>query len=153
MLQGSCSLSIPETGEVQWKWYSEPVKMGDPGSDTWPNLDAMRHGGGGPMAPGKLRSAAASLLLGNGKSNSGFFRCTLAKETISIPPPSWPERGYGETGLVFPAVTARYARLGRGSNTGARRWCIQRKAAQSFCLTQAGTVTSSCSIASPASTC
>jgi alcohol dehydrogenase (cytochrome c) len=42
----------PETGELQWKWYTEPEKMGDPGSDTWPNLDAMRHGGGGPWLPG-----------------------------------------------------------------------------------------------------
>ncbi len=42
----------PETGDVQWKWYSEPVKMGDPGSNTWPTLDAMRHGGAGVWVPG-----------------------------------------------------------------------------------------------------
>jgi alcohol dehydrogenase (cytochrome c) len=42
----------PETGEVQWKWYTEPEKMGDPGSETWPNLDSMRHGGGGVWVPG-----------------------------------------------------------------------------------------------------
>jgi len=24
----------PETGDVQWKWWSEPAKMGDPGSET-----------------------------------------------------------------------------------------------------------------------
>src|SRR6202522_3963909 len=42
----------PETGELQWKWYTEPEKMGDPGSETWPNLDSMRHGGGGPWLPG-----------------------------------------------------------------------------------------------------
>ena len=27
----------PETGERQWRWWSEPEKPGDPGSDTWPN--------------------------------------------------------------------------------------------------------------------
>jgi alcohol dehydrogenase (cytochrome c) len=42
----------PETGEVQWKWYSEPLKMGDPGSNTWPDQDAMRHGGAGVWVPG-----------------------------------------------------------------------------------------------------
>ena len=42
----------PETGDLQWKWYSEPEKMGDPGSQTWPNLDAMRHGGAGTWVPG-----------------------------------------------------------------------------------------------------
>jgi alcohol dehydrogenase (cytochrome c) len=42
----------PETGEVQWTWYSEPEKMGDPGSETWPNFDSMRHGGAGVWVPG-----------------------------------------------------------------------------------------------------
>ncbi len=42
----------PDTGDLQWKWYSEPEKMGDPGSETWPNLDSMRHGGAGTWVPG-----------------------------------------------------------------------------------------------------
>jgi alcohol dehydrogenase (cytochrome c) len=49
---GYMSSYDPETGEVQWKWYSEPEKMGDPGSNTWPNFDAMRHGGAGVWVPG-----------------------------------------------------------------------------------------------------
>jgi alcohol dehydrogenase (cytochrome c) len=36
----------PETGELQWRWYVVPQKKGDPGSETWPNEDAMKHGGG-----------------------------------------------------------------------------------------------------------
>ena len=35
----------PETGDVQWRWDTEPLP-GQPGSETWPNQDAMRHGGG-----------------------------------------------------------------------------------------------------------
>jgi acido-empty-quinoprotein group A len=35
----------PETGEVQWRWNTEP-RPGEPGSETWPNADAMSHGGG-----------------------------------------------------------------------------------------------------------
>jgi alcohol dehydrogenase (cytochrome c) len=34
-----------ETGDVQWRWETEPMP-GQPGSETWPNQEAMRHGGG-----------------------------------------------------------------------------------------------------------
>ncbi len=34
----------PETGELQWRFYTVPQKKGDPGSETWPNEDAMRAG-------------------------------------------------------------------------------------------------------------
>jgi alcohol dehydrogenase (cytochrome c) len=36
----------PETGKVQWRWYTEP-KPGEPGAETWPRgTDAIAHGGG-----------------------------------------------------------------------------------------------------------
>jgi alcohol dehydrogenase (cytochrome c) len=41
----------PLTGERQWRWWVVPQKMGDPGSDTWPNEEAMRHGGGMTWQP------------------------------------------------------------------------------------------------------
>ncbi|MEP6917219.1 MAG: acido-empty-quinoprotein group A [Acidobacteriota bacterium] len=41
----------PATGARQWRWYTVPQKIGDPGSDTWPNEDAMRHGGGMTWQP------------------------------------------------------------------------------------------------------
>jgi alcohol dehydrogenase (cytochrome c) len=41
----------PETGEMQWRWWAVPQKMGDPGSETWPNEDAMKHGGGMTWQP------------------------------------------------------------------------------------------------------
>lgn len=41
----------PETGALQWRWYVVPQKMGDPGSETWPNEDAMKHGGGMTWQP------------------------------------------------------------------------------------------------------
>jgi alcohol dehydrogenase (cytochrome c) len=41
----------PGTGERQWRWYTVPQKMGDPGSETWPNEEAMRHGGGMTWQP------------------------------------------------------------------------------------------------------
>jgi alcohol dehydrogenase (cytochrome c) len=41
----------PETGELQWRWYVVPQKMGEPGSESWPNEDAMKHGGGMTWQP------------------------------------------------------------------------------------------------------
>jgi alcohol dehydrogenase (cytochrome c) len=41
----------PATGELQWRWYAVPMKKGDPGSDTWPNEDAGKHGGGMTWQP------------------------------------------------------------------------------------------------------
>ena len=34
----------PDTGKLQWKFYTVPMNPGDPGLETWPNLEAARHG-------------------------------------------------------------------------------------------------------------
>lgn len=41
----------PETGKLQWRWYATP-SPGQPGSETWPNPDALEHGGGAVWIPG-----------------------------------------------------------------------------------------------------
>jgi alcohol dehydrogenase (cytochrome c) len=43
---GYISSYDPENGALQWRWYVVPQKKGEPGSETWPNEDAMKHGGG-----------------------------------------------------------------------------------------------------------
>ncbi len=40
----------PETGDIQWKWYTTP-RPGQPGSETWPDAYSMEHGGGMPWQP------------------------------------------------------------------------------------------------------
>jgi alcohol dehydrogenase (cytochrome c) len=35
----------PESGKVLWRWNSLPAP-GEPGSETWPNKEALAHGGG-----------------------------------------------------------------------------------------------------------
>ena len=40
-----------ESGEMLWRWYTVPQKAGDPGSETWPNEEAMQHGGGMTWQP------------------------------------------------------------------------------------------------------
>jgi alcohol dehydrogenase (cytochrome c) len=41
----------PMTGELKWRWYAVPQKMGEPGSETWPNEEVMKHGGGMTWTP------------------------------------------------------------------------------------------------------
>ncbi len=41
----------PATGKLQWRWYATP-NPGAPGSETWPNTDALKHGGGAIWIPG-----------------------------------------------------------------------------------------------------
>ena len=36
----------PDTGDLQWRFYTVPMKKGDPGAETWANIDAAAHGGG-----------------------------------------------------------------------------------------------------------
>jgi acido-empty-quinoprotein group A len=40
----------PETGEIQWKWYTTP-RPGQPGAETWPDTYSMAHGGGMTWQP------------------------------------------------------------------------------------------------------
>jgi alcohol dehydrogenase (cytochrome c) len=71
-VQGYLESRDPETGELQWRWYTTPQKMGDPGSETWPNLDAMRHGGGMTWLPGTYDPDLNLLYWGTGNANPVF---------------------------------------------------------------------------------
>ena len=55
----------PETGDVQWHWSSVP-KPGEPGSETWPNAEAMAHGGGMTWLPSTYDPELKLLYLGTG---------------------------------------------------------------------------------------
>ncbi|HEY1215115.1 MAG TPA: acido-empty-quinoprotein group A [Bryobacteraceae bacterium] len=55
----------PETGELQWHWSSVP-KPGEPGSETWPNAEAMAHGGGMTWVPSTYDPELNLLYLGTG---------------------------------------------------------------------------------------
>jgi len=62
----------PETGELQWRWWSAPEKAGDPGSETWPNKAAMDHGGGMTWLPGTYDPDLNLLYWGTGNANPVF---------------------------------------------------------------------------------
>jgi alcohol dehydrogenase (cytochrome c) len=89
----------PATGEVQWRWYSEPMKKGDPGSDSWPNEAAMRHGGGMTWVPGTYDPELKLYFLGTGNPNpvmsgvsrKGFnlFTCSIVALNIETGKLAW----------------------------------------------------------------
>ncbi|HEY6293940.1 MAG TPA: acido-empty-quinoprotein group A [Terriglobia bacterium] len=59
----------PETGELQWRWYTEPAP-GEPGSETWPkDSDAIRHGGGMTWMTGTYDPMLNLLYWGTGNPN------------------------------------------------------------------------------------
>jgi alcohol dehydrogenase (cytochrome c) len=72
----------PETGDLQWKWYSEPEKMGQPGSETWPNLDAMRHGGAGTWVPGSYDPELHLYYFGTANPTPAFSGATREGDNL-----------------------------------------------------------------------
>ena len=62
----------PETGELQWKLYTVPMNPGDPGLDTWPSLDAARHGGAQPWLPGAYDPETHLYIFGTGNPTPAY---------------------------------------------------------------------------------
>jgi alcohol dehydrogenase (cytochrome c) len=58
----------PETGELQWRWYTTP-RPGEPGSETWPDQYSMEHGGGMPWLPGTYDPELNLYYVGTGNAN------------------------------------------------------------------------------------
>ncbi len=77
----------PETGDVQWRWNTEPG-AGQPGAETWPNKGAMEHGGGMTWLPGTYDPKLNLLYWGTGNPNpvyaaqgrkgSNLWTCSIA---------------------------------------------------------------------------
>jgi alcohol dehydrogenase (cytochrome c) len=62
----------PETGDLQWKFYVVPMSAGDPGLETWANLDAARHGGGNPWVPGSYDPESHLFIFGTGNPSPAY---------------------------------------------------------------------------------
>jgi alcohol dehydrogenase (cytochrome c) len=62
----------PETGELQWKFYTVPMNPGDPGLETWPSLDAARHGGAQAWLPGAYDAATKLYIFGTGNPTPAY---------------------------------------------------------------------------------
>jgi alcohol dehydrogenase (cytochrome c) len=62
----------PETGALQWKFYTVPMKKGDPGLESWGSLDAARHGGGQAWVPGVYDPETNLYILSTGNPTPAF---------------------------------------------------------------------------------
>jgi alcohol dehydrogenase (cytochrome c) len=62
----------PETGKLQWKFYTVPMKEGDAGLETWPSLDAARHGGAQPWQPGAYDPETHLYMFGTGNPTPAY---------------------------------------------------------------------------------
>jgi alcohol dehydrogenase (cytochrome c) len=58
----------PETGALQWKWWTTPRK-GEPGIETWPDEYASAHGTGQAWIPGTYDPQLNLYIVGTGNPN------------------------------------------------------------------------------------
>jgi alcohol dehydrogenase (cytochrome c) len=82
----------PETGKLKWKTYTVPMNPGDPGLETWPSLDAARHGGAQTWIPGVFDPETRLYIIGTGNPTPGYtgqgrpgdnlFACSLVAFNI-----------------------------------------------------------------------
>jgi alcohol dehydrogenase (cytochrome c) len=90
----------PETGELQWKFYTVPMKKGDPGLDTWGSLDAARHGGGPTWVPGAYDPETKLYIFSTGNPTPAYttgtrgegdnlFTCSLIALNVDTGKMAW----------------------------------------------------------------
>jgi alcohol dehydrogenase (cytochrome c) len=89
----------PDTGELQWKLYTVPMNPGDPGLDTWPSLDAARHGGAQPWLPGAYDPETKLYIFGTGNPTPAYtagrgegdnlFTCSLIAVHVETGKMAW----------------------------------------------------------------
>ena len=89
----------PETGKLQWKFYTVPMNPGDPGLDTWPSLEAARHGGGQVWIPGVYDPETKLYIFGTGNPTPGYtgvsrkgdnlFTCSLVAVDVETGKMAW----------------------------------------------------------------
>jgi alcohol dehydrogenase (cytochrome c) len=63
----------PETGDLQWRFYTVPMNPGDPGAETWKDLDAARNGGGHPWLPGAYDPETRLYIFGTGNPTPAYM--------------------------------------------------------------------------------
>jgi alcohol dehydrogenase (cytochrome c) len=89
----------PETGDLQWKFYTVPMNPGDPGLDTWASLDAARHGGGQPWVTGAYDPETKLYIFSTGNPTPAFttgrgdgdnlFTCAIVALNVDTGKMAW----------------------------------------------------------------
>ena len=113
----------PDTGKLQWTFYSTPPP-GTPGSI------ARRCHRRADVDDWHLRSGAESSICRHRQSDAGAERRSASRRQPVDLFDRRDQSRHGQAGVGISGVTARHARLGRGRSAGARRRQLQRHAAQ-----------------------
>ena len=89
----------PRTGKLQWKTYMVPMNPGDPGLETWPSLDAARHGGGQVWMPGSYDPQTGLYITGTGnptpaytgvaRKGDNLYTCSLVAIDVATGKMEW----------------------------------------------------------------
>ena len=90
----------PETGDLQWKLYTVPMKAGDPGADSWASIDAARHGGAQTWIPGAYDPETHLYIFGTGNPTPAYtlgtrgegdnlFACALVAVNVDTGKMAW----------------------------------------------------------------
>ena len=90
----------PESGDLQWKFYTVPMKKGDPGLDTWKTLDAARHGGAQTWITGAYDPDTHLYIFGTGNPTPAYttgtrgegdnlFTCSLIALNVDTGKMAW----------------------------------------------------------------
>ena len=87
------------TGDLKWKLYTVPMNPGDPGLDSWANLDRARHGGAQPWLPGAFDPETRLYIFGTGNPTPAFtpgrgegdnlFTCSLVAVNVDTGKMAW----------------------------------------------------------------
>ena len=72
----------PRTGDQQWKYYSVPMKQGDPGLETWASLDAAQHGGAQVWMPGSYDPETHLYIFGTGNPTPAYTALLRAPRDV-----------------------------------------------------------------------
>ena len=127
----------PETGKLQWKFYTVPMKPGDPGLDTWPSLEAARHGGGQAWIPGVYDPETKLYIFGTGNPTPGYTGVgRQGRQPVHVLARRG-QRRHRQDGVVLPDVAARHARLGLGADADPDRRRRSTDGRASSCSTAA----------------
>jgi alcohol dehydrogenase (cytochrome c) len=96
---GSLRSLDPATGELQWEFHSTPMNAGDPGVDSWPSLEAARHGGGNVWTAGSYDPDTRLYIFGTGnpapaygsnaRTGDNLFTCSLVAVNVDTGKMSW----------------------------------------------------------------
>ena len=90
----------PETGDLQWKFYTVPMNPGDPGLDSWASLDSARHGGGQAWVDGSYDPETNLYIFSTGNPTPAFtngtrgdgdnlFTCALVAVNVDTGKLAW----------------------------------------------------------------